>query len=184
MENAEKAKYKEKPSLAGPLMPGTPNLSGLQPKGLDFTTPKSSRKSIETSLLMTPSTPDTPATPHQGSAISDVESLCSEASSVTPEMSKLSLGKSRGRPRKSVEKPNMDDFPFDRSKEEQKRYLDKKNTEMWHYKKLSGSGSAEYRRSETQRVKKYNEKMKKEAEEMYDSTESSKEKQRKQQRER
>ena len=125
---------------------GTPS-SGLQPKGLDFTTPRSStRKKRQPSALLTPSTPETPATPGQYSNISDVESLGSKASSITPEMSKLSLGKSRGRPRKVIEKPSMDDFPFEGSQEEQKHYIAKKNTEMWCYKKLTGANSAEYRR--------------------------------------
>ena len=87
------------------LTPGTPS-SGLQPKGLDFTTPRSStRKKRQPSALLTPSTPETPATLGQYSNILDVEYLGSEASSITPKMSKLSLGKSQ--PRKVIEKPSM-----------------------------------------------------------------------------
>ena len=164
------------------LTPGTPS-SGLQPKGLNFTTPRSStRKKRQPSALLMPSTPETPATPGQYSNISDVESLGSEASSVTPEMSKLSLGKSRGRPRKVIEKPSMDDFPFEGSQEEQKRYIAKKNTEMWRYKKLTGANSAEYRKKEVERVKTYQQRKKREAEETDESSESSKERKRKQQR--
>ena len=188
MENWEKSKEKEKPSQPSVadnlLTPETPVI-GLKPTGLDFTTPRSSsHKRRETSVLMTPSTPETPATPGQGSNILDVESLGSEANSVMPEMSKLNLGRSRGRPRKVVEKPNMDDFPFDGSQEEQKRYLAKKNTEMWRYKKLTGVDSAEYLKAEAQRVKIYQQRKKREAEETNDSSESSKEWQRKQQRDR
>ena len=47
----------------------------------------------------------------------------------------------------------MDDFPFDGSQEEQKRYLVKKNTEMWRYKKLTGVDSSEYWKAEAQRAK-------------------------------
>ena len=67
---------------------------------------------------MTPETPETPTTP--ASNISNVESLVSKASSVTPDMSKLTLGRSRSRPRKAVEKPTMDDFPFDGIKKKRK----------------------------------------------------------------
>ena len=161
---------------------GTPS-SGLQPKGLDFTTPRSStRKKRQPSALLTPSTPETPATLGQYSNISDVESLGSEASSITPEMSKLSLGKSRGRLRKVIEKPSMDDFPFEGSQEEQKRYIAKKNTEMWRFKKLTGANSAEYRKKEVKRVKTYQQRKKRETEETDESSESSKEQKTKQQR--
>ena len=182
MKKSEEKEKPSQPSVADNLLtPETP-LIGLKPKGLDFTTPRSSScKSRETFVLMTPSTPETPATPGQGSNISDVESLGSEASSITPEMSKLNLGRSRGRPRKVVEKPNMDDFPLDGSQEEQKHYLAKKNTEMLRYKKLTGVDSAEYWKAEAQRVKTYQQRKKREAEETDDSTESSKERQRKQQ---
>ena len=131
---------------------------------------------------MTPKTPETPATP--ASNISDVESLVSEASSVTPEMSKLTLGRSRGRPRKVVVKLTMDDFPFDGTKEEQKRYIAKKNMEMWRYKKLTSSDSAEYRKAEAGRVKIYKQRKIKQGEETNDLTESTKQKKRKQQWER
>ena len=131
---------------------------------------------------MTPKTPETPATP--ASNISDVESLVSEASSVTPEMSKLTLGRSRSRPRKVVVKLTMDDFPFDGTKEEQKHYIAKKNTEMWRYKKLTSLDSAEYRKAETGRVKIYKQRKIKKGEETNDLTESTKQKKRKQQCER
>ena len=181
--NLEKSQQKQPPTVPEKESLSATPFPGLKPKGLDFNTPKSSSlKSRENSILMTPEIPETPATPT--SNIFDVESLVSEASSVTPEMSKLTLGRSRGRPRKAVEKPTMDDFPYDWTKEEQKRYIAKKNTEMWRYKKLTSSDSAEYRKAEAQRVKCYNQRKRKQGEETDDSTESTKEKKRKQPRER
>ena len=176
----EKSQQKQPPTVPEKESFSTTPFPGLKPKGLDFNTLKSSScKSRENSILMTPETPATPA-----SNISDVESLVFEASSVTPEMSKLTLGRSRGRPRKAVEKPTMDDFPYDGTKEEQKCYIAKKNTEMWRYKKLTSSDSAQYRKAEAQRVKSYNQRKRKQGEETDDSTESTKEKKRKQQQER
>ena len=154
----EKSQQKQPPTIPEKESLSATPFPGLKPKGLDFNTPKSSsRKSRENSILMTPETPETPATPT--SNISNVESLVSEASSVTPEMSKLTLGRSRGRPRKAIEKPTMDDFPYDGTK-------------------------AEYRKAEAQRVKSYNQRKRKQGEETDDSTESTKEKKRKQQWER
>ena len=132
----------------------------LQPKGLDFNTPKSSKGHHAGSLTATPSTP---ATPLQSSdRMSDVESISSENtnSSVTPDMQKLSLGKPRGRPRKQLVEPNMDDFPYGASEEEQRKYIRKKNTERWRYNKLMGSDAATYRQSELNRVNTYNKKKK------------------------
>ena len=70
-------------------------------------------------------------------------------------MSKLSLGRGRGRPRKPVVKPTFEDFPVDGSLEEQKIYQKQKTTKLWRYNKLSGSNSAEFRKSENTRVKTY-----------------------------
>ena len=133
----------------------------LQPKGLDFNTPQSAKQPRVGSLIVTPSTP---ATPQQSSdRMSDVESLSSENTntSVTPDMQKLSLGKPRGRPRKPLVGPNMDDFPYGASEEEQRKYIRKKNTERWRYNKLIGSDAATYRQSEINRVNTYNKKKKK-----------------------
>ena len=134
--------------------------SHLQPKGLNFSTPQSRSRQKKGSV--TPSTPSTVSY-----RMSDVESLLSENTSVTPEMSKLNLGRRRGRPRKELVKPNMDDFPYGSSEAVQKAYIRKKNTEMWRYEKLTGSESAAYRQKECDRVTKYNKK-KKEMKENYD----------------
>ena len=98
----------------------------------------------------------------QHDRLSDVDSLSSENtnSSVTPDMQKLNLGKRRGQPRKELVEPTMDDFPFGASKEEQCRYICKKNTEKWHYNKLVGSDAASYRQAEINRVNSYNRKKK------------------------
>ena len=82
-------------------------------------------------------------------------------------MSKLNLGKCRGRPRKELVKPTMDDFPYGGTEAEQKAYIRKKNTEFWHYNKLTSSDSAAYRQSENECVGKYN-KRKKEKEQQDD----------------
>ena len=119
----------------------------LAPKLLDFTTPRSSRKAKNVA------TPPTPSTPGTFQSISDVESLSSTGT--TPEMSKLSLGRGRGRPRKPVVKPTFEDFPVDGSLEEQKIYRKQRTTKLWRYNKLSGSNSAEFRKSENTRVKTY-----------------------------
>ena len=108
----------------------------------------------------TPGT-STPVTP-QHDRLSDVDSLSSENmnSSVTPDIQKLNLGKRRGRPRKELVKPTMDNFPFGASKEEQCRYIRKKNTEKWCYNKLVGSDAASYGQAEINRVNTYNRKKK------------------------
>ena len=54
------------------------------------------------------------------SSILDVELLISESMSVTPDMGKLTLGRGRGKPRKQLVRPAMEDFPLDASEEEQK----------------------------------------------------------------
>ena len=140
--------------------PPTQFQSHLQPKGLDFNTPQSVKGAHVGSVFGTPSMP---ATPHQGSDhMSDVDSLSSENTntSVTPDMQKLNLGKRRGRPRKELVEPNMDDFPFGATEEEQRKYIRKKNTERWRYNKLMGSEAASYRQSELNRVNTYNKKKK------------------------
>ena len=139
----------------------------LQPKSL-FTTPKSSSRNTSTA-----GTPQTPTVD-----ISDIESISSEQTSdTTPDMSKLSIGRGRGRPRKQLTKPNYDDFPIHGTDEEQKRYIKKKRTEIWRYNKLTGADSSEYRQLELQRVKVYqqNKKNDKDASPSDDSCDSSSE---------
>ena len=107
-----------------------------------------------------PRTPLTPLTPDTN--ISDVDSLSSEAtSSLTPDMSSMNIGKKRGRPRKKLEVPTMDDFPFNASQEEKSRYVRKKTNEMWRFNKLTSEASIEYRKAENERVKAYLDKKKK-----------------------
>ena len=103
-----------------------------------------------------PLTPSTPATPLNSSRISDVESLDSnDTTTVTPEFSKMKLGRGRGRPRKELKQPTVDDFPKDGTDEEKDKYIRKKTTELWRFKKLTSSSSAEYRAKENARVKEY-----------------------------
>ena len=147
------------PSSKVESLPACPDKPHLQPKGLVFNTPQSGKGSHAGSIT---DTPGTPATPLQSSErISDVDSLSSENTSVTPEMQNLSIGKRRGRPRKKLVEPNMDDFPFGASEAEQRKYIRKKNTERWRYNKLMGAEAASYRQSELKRVNTYNENKKK-----------------------
>lgn len=159
---------KEKEAMQSQLItkntpPQTPGEGGhLLPKELDFTTPPQQQRRSARGVV--PATPTTPAT--TPGSISDIESLSMSSgqtgSSMTPEMSKLSLGKTRGRPRKTPSKPTLDDFPHDASKEEQQRYVKKINTQMWRYKKLMGAGAPEFRQAELDRVKQYHAKKKQE----------------------
>ena len=89
--------------------------------------------------------------------------------SLTPDFSSLNIGKKRGRPRKQLSVPNMDDYPADGSKHEQSKYIHKKTTEMWRYKKLTSDEGAEYRKKELERVKSYQQKKKLEKENNDDS---------------
>ena len=77
-----------------------------------------------------------------------------------PEFSKMSLGRGRGRLRKNLVMPTTDDFQYDGSQEEKDKYLKKKTTEIWRFRKLTSNGSAEYRASENARVKEYRKKKK------------------------
>ena len=91
---------------------GTPH--HLAPKSL-FMTPQSSRQHDVYSTPQTPSLDN----------ISDVDSLSVSSeqtliSSMTPDMSNLSLGRGRGRPWKKLVKPTFDDFPIDALEAEQK----------------------------------------------------------------
>ena len=87
--------------------------------------------------------------------IHSVSSEQTSVSSVTPDMSKLILGRGHGRPHKQLVKPTFDDFPIEGSEQEQKRYIKKKCTEMWRYNKLMGSDALDYQQSELEHVKGY-----------------------------
>ena len=104
-------------------------------------------------------------TPSSG-VISDVESIASAdtSTSVTNDFSNMSLGRGHGRLRKPVQAPKMDDYPVGTTQEEINRYVKKKTTKLWRFKKLSSSESAEYRAAENKHVKDYNRKKKQEKE--------------------
>ena len=133
---------------APPSTPNTPKLH-LTPKQLEFATPQ--EKTDLKKVLNSPTS----------SVTSDVSSLSS--TSVTPDFAKLALGRGRGRPRKALERPKTDDYPVDGTEEEKDRYVKKKNTELWRYRKLSSESSAEYRAAENKRVKAYNRRKKAES---------------------
>ena len=60
------------------------------------------------------------------SYISDMDTLSVSSTGTTPEFSKMSLGRGRGRTRKNLVMPTTDDFPYNGSQEERDRYLKKK----------------------------------------------------------
>ena len=101
-----------------------------------------------------------PDTPESRQNMSDIESLSSDATSLTPDMSSMNIGKKRGRPRKQVEVPKMDDFPVHGTEEEKRKYIRKKTTQLWRFNKLSSDQSSEYRKAENERVQAYNKKQK------------------------
>ena len=87
---------------------------------------------------------------------SDLSPATSTASStLTPLIGGVQLGRRRGRPRKLLEQPTFDDYPTDATEKEQEAWVKRKNTEMWRYKKLNSSQAAEFRKSESERVKQY-----------------------------
>ena len=131
------------------------SLQHLLPKSL-FMTPRSLTRQGSAAI-----TPETPSNVKMSDA--DTLSVSSEqtsVSSVTPDMSKLTLGCGRGRPHKQLVKPTFDDFPIEGSEQEQKRYIKKKCTEMWRYNKLTGSDALDYQQSELEHVKGYQKKKK------------------------
>ena len=135
---------------------------GLLPKELNFATPSTqssshSRRSSKSVFDTPTSVPETPETTQN---MSDIESLSSEATSLTLDMSSMNIGKKRRRPRKQVEVPKIDDFPVHGSAEEKRKYICKKTTELWRFNKLSSDQSSEYRKAENARVKAYNKKQK------------------------
>ena len=160
-ERLAKLEQKEESVQSSTPVFGTPRntSTGLAPKELKFATPIQTPRTtrIRGSLPPTPSTPQTPQTPLEN--ISDIESGSSvSASSLTPDFSALNMGKKCGRPRKQLEVPSMDDFPVDGDPDEKTKYIRKKTTEMWHFKKLSSKDSAEYRKKEAERVRAYQKK--------------------------
>ena len=158
-EKAESEKKEPAPGFTNQATPTT-LASGLQPKGLKFSTPTSTGRRTRKTKSITPQTPQTPETSQSSSdRISDVQSLSSNDTTCTPQMDKLSLGKGRGRPRKEVKPPTMDDFPYDGTEEERTCYIKAKTSEMWRFKKKIGDPTA-YRKSELNRVNKYNKKKK------------------------
>ena len=144
---------KSKTELGSSPQDSTLIIQKLTPKQLDFSTPTLQKR--ESSAL----SPVSITTPSSG-VLSDVESIASgdTSTSVTPDFSKMSLGRGRGRPRKPVKAPQTNDYPVGGSKEEIDRYVKKKTTELWRFKKLSSSQSAEYRAAENKQVKEYNRK--------------------------
>ena len=75
------------------------------------------------------------------------------ASTLTPDMQSLKVGKKRGRPRADPKPPTYDDFPATGSKEEQDAWKRKKTTEAWRYKQKTGPNAAQFRASENVRGK-------------------------------
>ena len=131
----------------------TPTASHLHPQKL-FSTPQ--QQSPFPNVLGMP--PMTPSTPGASSKMSDVESLDSVeigSTTVTPDFSRMKLGRGRGRLRKTLVHPMVDDFPQDGTDEEKTRYIRKKTTELWRFKQLTSSNLAEYRAKENARVKEY-----------------------------
>ena len=150
---SEKKEPKPAPGFTNQATP-TPLPSGLQPKGLKFSTPTSTVRRTHKTKNITPQTPQTPETPQSSDRMSDVESLSSNDTACTPQKDKLSLGKGKGRPRKEVKPPTMDDFPYDGTEEERTCYIKAKTSEMCRFKKKIGDPAA-YRKSELNRVNKY-----------------------------
>ena len=94
----------------------------LVPQQLEFSTPHIQGSYAYNS--MAPLTPSTPATPGNSSKMSDVESLDSnDTTSVTPDFSRLKLGRNQGRPRKELIQPNKYDFLKDGTDAEKEKYI-------------------------------------------------------------
>ena len=66
----------------------------------------------------------------------------------TPEMDSTVVMHKRGRPCKLLQLPSYDDKPVNASPAELKIWKQKKNTEKWHYEKLTSSDAVEYRERE------------------------------------
>lgn len=59
----------------------------------------------------------------------------------------------RGRPRKELTMPTLADYPQNASKDELAHWWKAKQSEVWRYQKLSGPEGEDYRRQESERVK-------------------------------
>ena len=153
-------KEKRQPTLFATPPPDYMPKSSFTPKELDFTTPPSKGRSPSVLSAQDLNSPGSVGDNY----ISDVDTLSVSSTGTTPEFSKMSLGRGRGRPRKNLVVPSTDNFLYDGTPEERDRYLKKKNTEMWRFKKLTSTGSAEYRARENARVKEYQRKKKMEKE--------------------
>ena len=125
-------KEKRQPTLFATPPPEYMPKSGFTPKELDFMTPSSKGRSPSVLSAQDLNSPRSVSDNY----ISDVDTLSVSSTGTTPEFSKMSLGRGRGRSRKNLVVPSTDDFPYDGSQEERDRYLKKKNTEMWRFKKL------------------------------------------------
>ena len=91
-------------------------------------------------------TPSTPATLGNSSKMSDVESLDSnDTTSVTPEFSRMKLGRGWRGPRKELIQHMMDNFPKDGTEEEKAKYICKKQPNCGTSKKLTSGSCTEYR---------------------------------------
>ena len=134
-------KEKRQPTLFATPPPDSMLKTHFSPKELDFTTPPSKGHSQS---VLSPQDLNSPGSVGD-SYISDVDTLSVSSTGTTPDFSKMSLGRGRGRPRKNLVVPTTDDFPYDGTPEEREKYLKKKTTEMWRFKKLTSTGSAEYR---------------------------------------
>ena len=104
-----------------------------------------------------PSTPTTHPLLHQqlqfGTPTSGSGSPASSNSShLTPHLQGLNLGRGHGRPRKTPEPPNYDDFPVGASQDVTDQYLKAKKMQKWRYKKLTGAAAAEHCKKENERV--------------------------------
>ena len=155
--------------------------TGFQPKSL-FQTPtptpplphrgKIPQTPQTPAMPKTPATPSTPRTP--ASRMSDVESIESNTTA-TPDMEKMTLGRGRGRPRKIQQPPNMEDFPVDGTDQEKTKYIKKKTSEMYRFKKLTGTEEERkaYRARENARVKEYQQRKKMQTSQEETSSDSS-----------
>ena len=96
--------------------------SSFTPKELDFTTPPSKGRSPSVLSAQDLNSPGSVSDNY----ISDVDTLSVSSTGTTPEFSKMSLGRGRGRPRKNLVVPSTDDFPYDGTPEEKRQILEEK----------------------------------------------------------
>ena len=74
------------------------------------------------------------------------------SSHLTPHLQGLKLGRGHGRPRKTPEPPNYDNFPVGASQDVIDQYLKAKKMQKWRYEKLTGAAAAEHRKKENERA--------------------------------